>query len=468
MMLNLLALLACAKDVPTDSDPPVETDDPVEEDQLPIVRIEGSDFLFGEVEAVQLSGTATDRQTPGELEVTWISDLDGILATATPTNGLVTLRAPEMSVGTHILTLRAEDPDGNLGETWVTLRRNARPSAPSFALLPEFPTDKDDLVVEILEEGEDPDGEELTLAYRWFQDGEEQAFKGSEVPASAVGGAEVWRVEVFSVDGLEPGIPGEASVEIANNAPGTPEAALAPELVASGAEPLQCVVAKAAPEPDGQALSYRVAWTVDGRAYPEAFTEREGPTTTDWPNDTVPAADTALGEQWSCELWASDGSLEGPGTTAYGSAVSYEEYGLTTLQDYSDVLQGGTIISVPIRAKQDGTLFGARINTLTANGEVKMSLYSGDTGKPRDLLGKTQSQALSVGVNTLLMDEVIEVEEGWYYLCFTFSESEELSFKQNAYLDSGYVFRDYSLAWQDPAASHTAIESLFNAWILVK
>ena len=469
MMLNLLALLACAKDVPSDSDPPIDTDDPVEIDQLPIVFIEGNDFEFGELAAVQISGTATDRQTPGELEVSWISDLDGVVGSSKPVAGLVSLRDPDLSVGTHTLTLRATDPDGNSSQAQVQVRRNARPLPPTILLTPEFPRDSDPLRVEILEEGTDPDGEPLELEYSWYRNDELQPFRTSELPASATIGAESWRVHVYSVDKMEAGEPAVATVVIENNAPGTPGVVLVPEVVGAGAEPMQCVVETKASDPDGQELSYRVAWTVDGRDYPAEFGGALGPETTDWPQDTVPSKDTALGESWICEVWAYDGVDEGTGSTAYGAAVPYENYGLTTIQDYSDKLPGSLIISVPVRVKVAGTLFAAEVNTLSANGEVRVALYTSDYGRPTNVVTMSDSQAVVEGVNTMLMVENVELEEGWYYLCFVFSDVEELTFKQNAYLESGYIGRDYSLAWEDPTTTKpSSIDALFNAWILVK
>ncbi|MFT5582691.1 MAG: hypothetical protein ACI9VR_000267 [Cognaticolwellia sp.] len=469
IMLNLLALLACAKDVLSDSAPPMETDDPAAEDQLPVVFIEASDFVFGELVTIQVSGTATDRQTPDDLEVSWISDIDGVVGSAKPVFGFVSLRDPDLSVGTHVLTLRATDPDGNVGEAQATLRRNARPLPPEIILTPEAPTDKDTLSVEILEFGMDPDGGPVDVEYTWFRNDVEQPFDTAELPATATGGAETWRVNVSSVDSVEAGVPAVASVFIGNNPPGTPGVILSPELVAGGAEPLQCVVETAAPEPDGQALTYRVVWTVDGLSYPADFLDAEGPESVKWPADTIPLSDTSLGELWSCEVWASDGLDEGPGSTAYATAVAFESYGLTTVQDYSDSLQAGLIIVVPVRIKESGTAFAARLNTVTAEGEVRMALYTNSSGRPGDLLLQGDSQALVEGVNTVAMTETAVLEDGWYYLCFVFSETEQLTFKQSAYLDSGYVGRDYSLPWDNPMYNKpTNIEALFNAWILVK
>ena len=136
MMLNLFALLACVNDVPLDSGSPVAVDDSVKEDQRPIVFIEESEYGFGELETIQISGSASDRQTPDDLQVSWISDIDGELGSGEPVLGFVSLRDPNLSVGTHILTLRATDPDGNVGEAQATVRRNARPLPPIIALTP--------------------------------------------------------------------------------------------------------------------------------------------------------------------------------------------------------------------------------------------------------------------------------------------------------------------------------------------
>jgi hypothetical protein len=98
-----------------------------------------------------------------------------------------------------------------------------------------------------------------------------------------------------------------------------------------------------------------------------------------------------------------------------------------------------------------------------------MALYSYDGGRPRDLLANSEAQAVVEGVNTALMIENLEVEDGWYYLCFVFSSTEEVTFKNSADLDSGYTRRDYSLPWEDPMYDKPEnLEALFNTWILVK
>ena len=469
MMLNLFALLACVNDVPLDSGSPVAVDDSVKEDQRPIVFIEESEYGFGELETIQISGSASDRQTPDDLQVSWISDIDGELGSGEPVLGFVSLRDPNLSVGTHILTLRATDPDGNVGEAQATVRRNARPLPPIIALTPGSPTDQDALTVEILEFGVDPDGGPVDVEYTWFRNDEEQPNRSSVVSAAGTIGAETWRVHVASVDSVEAGEPAVASVTIENNPPGTASVVLSPERVGGGGEPLQCVVETPATDPDGQALTYRFAWTLDGLEYPSELEDALGPVSSDWPGDTVPLSDTGLGKQWICEGWASDGLDEGPGSTAYATVVSFDSYGLTTIQDDSYDLPAGVIISVPVRITESGTIFGARLNTITANGDFRMALYSYDGGRPGNLLANSEPQAVVKGVNTALMIENFEAEDEWYYLCFVFSTTEEGTFKSSAYLDSGYTRLDYSLPWEDSMYDKPEnLDALFNAWILVK
>ena len=149
--------------------------------------------------------------------------------------------------------------------------------------------------------------------------------------------------------------------------------------------------------------------------------------------------------------------------------VSFDSYGLTTIQDDSYDLPAGVIISVPVRITESGTIFGARLNTITANGDFRMALYSYDGGRPGNLLANSEPQAVVKGVNTALMIENFEAEDEWYYLCFVFSTTEEVTFKSSAYLDSGYTRLDYSLPWEDPMYDKPEnLDALFNAWILVK
>ncbi len=72
----------------------------------------------------------------------------------------------------------------------------------------------------------------------------------------------------------------------------------------STVEPLVCLPAAA--DPDGDALSWRFAWAVDGAPY-------AGPLgRTHLPGDTVPPEHTRNGQRWTCTVTPLDGATAGP------------------------------------------------------------------------------------------------------------------------------------------------------------
>lgn len=88
-----------------------------------------------------------------------------------------------------------------------------------------------------------------------------------------------------------------------NAAPTAPEIVLSPA-APSDASDLVVTVVTPATDPDGDAVTYRYAWSVDGAARADLATE------------TVPAAETADGQTWTVEVVPNDGALDGPAATA--------------------------------------------------------------------------------------------------------------------------------------------------------
>ena len=83
-----------------------------------------------------------------------------------------------------------------------------------------------------------------------------------------------------------------------NEAPSAPEIFLSPESPFAG-ETLVCVVGQEGLDPEGEALSYRFRWAVDGAAYVATETvNREG--------DSIASATTLGGQSWACTVTAQD------------------------------------------------------------------------------------------------------------------------------------------------------------------
>lgn len=79
-------------------------------------------------EEITFRGEATDTATaPGDLLFTWTSDLDGELVGALSADGSSVLFYDALSEGVHLITLSAEDEDGEIGEDSVIVDVSAEP-----------------------------------------------------------------------------------------------------------------------------------------------------------------------------------------------------------------------------------------------------------------------------------------------------------------------------------------------------
>jgi hypothetical protein len=91
-------------------------------------------------------------------------------------------------------------------------------------------------------------------------------------------------------------------VVVANSAPGAPQAVIEPQAPRRG-DALACRVAADASDPDGDHVSYRYAWTVDGAPFP--LPAGADPA-------RVPPERLKKGQRWRCAVTPTDGALDGP------------------------------------------------------------------------------------------------------------------------------------------------------------
>lgn len=87
-----------------------------------------------------------------------------------------------------------------------------------------------------------------------------------------------------------------------NAAPTAPAIAITPSTPPAGAD-FTVVLVTPSDDPDGDTVTYRYAWTVDGA--PAAFDTA-----------TILGADAALGQRWEITVTPNDGALDGPAATA--------------------------------------------------------------------------------------------------------------------------------------------------------
>jgi alpha-tubulin suppressor-like RCC1 family protein len=252
---------------------------------------------------VTLLAEATDPESPGDaLIASFTSDLQGPLGTTTPTTtGEITFTTPVLQGGSHLVTLRVEDPDGATCSDAITLAVGQPPvltvTAPPDDELVDLgaPTT---LVVEV----SDPDSSAADLAVTWSSDldgvldttppdaGGVASFTTTELSR----GTHVWTATVTDPDGLATS---DSRTLHVNGPPTAPGVTISPANPAPG-DALTAAISGDAVDAEGDPITYRWVWLRDGAPAGTAT--------------TVPAGVVARGEVWEAQAFASDGRLEGP------------------------------------------------------------------------------------------------------------------------------------------------------------
>jgi hypothetical protein len=269
--------------------------------------VDGAVVLAGE--AVELVGGAVDADQPSpELALRWESDVDGVLSAAPAgEDGSTGLSTTALSAGAHTLTLRAEDERGAACAASLGLTIGLAPTASITSPMAGDPADEG-LPVTFTAQVGDPDGAAEALALRW-------TLADGTVLDSA--GADADGVASFSTAGLAPGAhtvrltatdahgfsaSAEIDVEV-NGRPSAPTVSIGP-VGAGAADELSVAIDAEAVDPEGDALTYQYAWSVDGA--PSGASS--GP--------TLPAGAAVRGQVWTVDVTAHDGRISGPAGSA--------------------------------------------------------------------------------------------------------------------------------------------------------
>ena len=221
-----------------------------------------------------------------------------------------------------------------------------------------------------------------------------------------------------------------------NTPPSAPDVIILPE-GASHVDDLRCDVTQAAPDADGDAVSYAMSWAVDGAAW-------TGPTTTEaWTGDTIAAGNTAFGETWTCTVVPTDGTDDGaPGSAstalgcgdADGDGAADEGCGGEDCDDTDDTVHPGAIDDCDGRDLDcdgvDGVLGALDLGggdwfsvdedealTLSGNGEWTIEAWLWLDGSA--LTGSDQfplfDKKLEYGANSTYTDYSVFLQEGQLY-----------------------------------------------------
>jgi hypothetical protein len=191
--------------------------------------------------------------------------------------------------------------DGPVGSDTVTIT-NSTPSATSVLLDPS-PAYEDTTLTCTPSGWFDADGEAEFYEYSWFVDGNlVAAATGDTLTGADFDRDQFVECEATPFDGEDYGLAVLSnSVLIENTAPSASTPGLTPAPLAELIDDLICTVATAATDLDGDNMTDEVRWLVDG-SYAPAW---DGV----W---TIPAGTAILGEAWTCEIRATDGTDPGP------------------------------------------------------------------------------------------------------------------------------------------------------------
>ncbi|HEX9402133.1 MAG TPA: FG-GAP-like repeat-containing protein [Anaeromyxobacter sp.] len=180
--------------------------------------------------------------------------------------------AKELKKGQRwLVEVRAHDGEqaGPLARATTTIV-NSPPPAPRLLFAPERPRRVDGIVVAI-EQPPDPDGDVLTYRYTWTRDGQkvDAPPDQAQIARGIAKKGQRWAVEVIASDGEadSPAVRHEAV--IADTAPGPTAVALCDGPVPAGTVP-QARISLAAFDADGDPITYRHDWFVNGTAVPAA------------------------------------------------------------------------------------------------------------------------------------------------------------------------------------------------------
>ncbi len=185
--------------------------------------------------------------------------------------------------------------------------QNLAPVAGSITITPA--TAKTDDLLTASATTSDRDGDAVTMTYRWSVDGVElsssEHFDGYAFFSK---GQTVYVVGTPN-DGTDDGAAVTASITIQNTAPTGLAVAITPASPIDVDAPVVCAVSTAATDPDGDSLTYTIAWTIDGAPF-------TGATTTTRAGDTVPASAISVGQTVVCSVTPNDGTDDGAAATA--------------------------------------------------------------------------------------------------------------------------------------------------------
>ena len=286
------------------------------EPTVAILEPQGDDIpAFEASETIVFVASVDDEyDAPENLTVTWSSDYLDDQDTQTldlgesgvDTNGRTTHPVSSLPSAVHTVMVTVTDTDGLSAYDTVVVEVLPGNAAPAVSI--EEPEDgstflQGDVITFVASAQDDGGPETLTVTWTSNLDGEFDTEPPPDTGVLVVATADLGvgdhaiAVTVIDDSGLEAQDDVTIHVEEPNAAPSEPSVTIDPSDPTT-TDDLTCVAGDSV-DPNGDTVTYTYSWLSDGSS--------TGNTT-----DTVPAADTVLGEVWTCQVIPSDGMLEGP------------------------------------------------------------------------------------------------------------------------------------------------------------
>ncbi len=366
-----------------------------------------------------------DGSSPGvtsaTLSGTSFSKTDEVRCSVTPSDGTIS--------GTAVLS------------NTVTIA-NTAPVLSAITLSPSSAYTNDTL--SISSTSSDADGDTVSLTYSWTVDGTAVSTSSTLSGASAFGKGDVVQVTVTPTDGTTSGSALTASTTILNTSPGAPTIAITPDVADGGDDDLVCYVETASSDVDGDPITYTMTWTVDGVAYPSGFSGTSGPETTEYTDDTVPAIDTDLGEEWICTATPSDGTASGATDTATATALVLYDVGYYTSAAGPGSAGASYLLGPSITVSSATTVYRLGAWLGTAGNGIRMALYTNSGSAPGTLVAYTDTATTALGANELDLTTPVTISAGTYWVMAVYSATTYIYYGSSSTATIKYKAASYA------------------------
>jgi hypothetical protein len=187
---------------------------------------------------------------------------------------------------------------------------NTPPEAPKALLLPREPRQGDLLEGALAAPSTDADNDRLTYRFAFTRGGEKVSALADGREVSGLKKGQVYELTVVANDGESDSPPAQAKVAVRNSRPTAPAISFSAQRPRVG-EPVELRIDRPAQDADGDAVSYEIALSVDGKGAGLARDAR-----------AIPPGRIRKHEVWTAEVTPSDGEERGPSARAQLTAIN--------------------------------------------------------------------------------------------------------------------------------------------------